>query len=81
MKWFAATSICGNSRCTGIAWPRSSCHLDGAGKKKEIEGRIAQIRAQIEETTSDDERQFHAAMQAGVDCFDDLGGEARKDRL
>ena len=27
--------------------------VDGAGKKKEIEGRCAQIRAQIEETTSD----------------------------
>jgi len=27
--------------------------VDGAGKKKDIEGRIAQIRAQIEETTSD----------------------------
>src|SRR4026209_1295690 len=27
--------------------------IDGAGKKKDIEGRIAQIRAQIEETTSD----------------------------
>src|SRR6195256_5125643 len=27
--------------------------VDGAGKKKEIEGRIAQIKAQIEETTSD----------------------------
>ena len=27
--------------------------VDGAGKKKEIEGRINQIKAQIEETTSD----------------------------
>src|SRR5207248_10527802 len=27
--------------------------IDGAGKKKEIQGRVAQIRAQIEETTSD----------------------------
>src|SRR5437773_3639152 len=27
--------------------------IDGAGKKKEIEGRINQIKAQIEETTSD----------------------------
>src|SRR3982074_1207736 len=27
--------------------------VDGAGKKKEIEGRVAQIKAQIEETTSD----------------------------
>ena len=27
--------------------------VSGAGKKKDIEGRIAQIKAQIEETTSD----------------------------
>ena len=27
--------------------------IDGSGKKKEIEGRVAQIKAQIEETTSD----------------------------
>src|SRR5262249_18789879 len=27
--------------------------IDGAGKKKDIEGRVAQIKAQIEETTSD----------------------------
>jgi hypothetical protein len=27
--------------------------IDGAGKKADIEGRIAQIKAQIEETTSD----------------------------
>src|SRR5256714_1533737 len=27
--------------------------IDGAGKKKDIEGRIAQIKAQVEETTSD----------------------------
>jgi chaperonin GroEL len=26
---------------------------NGAGKKKDIEGRIAQIKAEIEETTSD----------------------------
>ena len=27
--------------------------VDGAGKKKEIEGRISQIKVQIEDTTSD----------------------------
>ena len=27
--------------------------IDGAGKKQDIEARIAQIKAQIEETTSD----------------------------
>src|SRR3546814_1183827 len=31
--------------------------IDGIGKKKEIQGRIAQIRAQIEETTSDYDRE------------------------
>jgi chaperonin GroEL len=31
--------------------------VDGAGKKEDIEGRIKQIRAQIEETTSDYDRE------------------------
>src|SRR5260370_42676455 len=31
--------------------------IDGAGKKSEIEARIKQIRAQIEETTSDYDRE------------------------
>jgi chaperonin GroEL len=31
--------------------------IDGGGKKKEIEGRVTQIRAQIEETTSDYDRE------------------------
>src|SRR5512135_1430620 len=31
--------------------------VDGAGKKKDIEGRVAQIKAQIEETTSDYDRE------------------------
>jgi len=31
--------------------------IDGAGKKADIEGRITQIRAQIEETTSDYDRE------------------------
>ncbi|MDF2809811.1 MAG: groL, partial [Microvirga sp.] len=31
--------------------------IDGAGKKKDIEGRVAQIKAQIEETTSDYDRE------------------------
>src|ERR1700745_1187296 len=31
--------------------------IDGAGKKKDIQGRVAQIRAQIEETTSDYDRE------------------------
>src|ERR1700678_1268966 len=31
--------------------------IDGAGKKKDIEGRVGQIKAQIEETTSDYDRE------------------------
>jgi len=31
--------------------------IDGAGSKKEIEGRVAELRAQIEETTSDYDRE------------------------
>src|SRR6266536_2840351 len=31
--------------------------IDGAGKKKDIEGRIKQLRAQVEETTSDYDRE------------------------
>jgi len=31
--------------------------VDGAGKKKDIQGRVAQIRAQVEETTSDYDRE------------------------
>src|SRR5258707_649754 len=40
--------------------------IDGAGKKKEIEGRVAQIRAQIEETTSDYDKQKLAERQANL---------------
>ena len=35
----------------------NSTIIDGAGKKKEIEGRIKQLRSQIEETTSDYDRE------------------------
>src|SRR5690606_14615071 len=31
--------------------------VDGAGEKSEIEGRVAQIKAQVEETTSDYDRE------------------------
>jgi chaperonin GroEL len=43
--------------------------VSGAGKKKDIEGRVAQIKAQIEETTSDYDReklQERLAKLAGV---------------
>ena len=43
--------------------------VDGAGKKSDIQGRVAQIRAQIEETTSDYDR----AVGAGI-----LGDQPRR---
>jgi chaperonin GroEL len=64
--------------------------IDGAGKKKEIEGRIAQIRAQIEETTSDYDReklQERLAKLAGGVAIIRVGGateievKERKDRV
>ncbi len=38
--------------------------IDGAGRKKEIQGRVVQIRAQIEETTSDYDREKLQERQA-----------------
>jgi hypothetical protein len=38
--------------------------IDGAGEKKDIEARIGQIKAQIEETTSDYDREAGTAGQA-----------------
>ena len=64
--------------------------IDGAGKKKDIEGRIAQIRAQIEETTSDYDReklQERLAKLAGGVAIIRVGGateievKERKDRV
>jgi hypothetical protein len=37
--------------------------IDGAGSKEDIEGRIAQIKAQIEETTSDYDKERGEAPQ------------------
>ncbi len=51
--------------------------VDGAGKKKEIEGRISQIKAQIEETTSDYDReklQERLAKLAGGVAVIKVGG-------
>src|SRR5919202_124196 len=51
--------------------------VDGAGKKKDIEGRIAQIKAQIEETTSDYDReklQERLAKLAGGGAVVCVGG-------
>jgi chaperonin GroEL len=64
--------------------------VDGAGKKKEIEGRCAQIRAQVEETTSDYDReklQERLAKLAGGVAVIRVGGSTevevkeKKDRV
>ncbi len=64
--------------------------IDGAGKKKEIEARISQIKAQIEETTSDYDReklQERLAKLAGGVAVIRVGGatevevKERKDRV
>jgi chaperonin GroEL len=64
--------------------------VDGAGKKKDIEGRIAQIKAEIEETTSDYDReklQERLAKLAGGVAVIRVGGatevevKERKDRV
>ena len=64
--------------------------IDGAGKKSDIEGRIAQIKAQIEETTSDYDKeklQERLAKLAGGVAVIRVGGSTevevkeRKDRV
>ena len=64
--------------------------IDGAGKKKDIEARVAQIRAQIEETTSDydiEKAQERLAKLAGGVAIIRVGGGSeievneRKDRV
>jgi chaperonin GroEL len=64
--------------------------VDGAGEKKDIEGRIAQIRVQIEDTTSDYDReklQERLAKLAGGVAVIKVGGatevevKERKDRV
>ncbi|QIB35033.1 chaperonin GroEL [Ancylobacter pratisalsi] len=64
--------------------------VDGAGKKKDIEGRVAQIKAQIEETTSDYDReklQERLAKLAGGVAVIRVGGateievKEKKDRI
>ncbi|MGE0423060.1 MAG: chaperonin GroEL [Reyranellaceae bacterium] len=64
--------------------------VDGAGKKKDIEARIAQIKAQIEETTSDYDKeklQERLAKLAGGVAVIKVGGSTevevkeRKDRV
>jgi chaperonin GroEL len=64
--------------------------VDGVGKKEEIQGRVAQIKAQIEETTSDYDReklQERLAKLAGGVAVIRVGGSTevevkeRKDRV
>src|SRR6201747_1640130 len=64
--------------------------IDGAGKKKDIQARVAQIRAQIEETSSDYDReksQERLAKLAGGVAIIRVGGateievKERKDRV
>src|SRR5438105_7101991 len=64
--------------------------IDGAGKKEDIEGRIAQIKQQIEETTSDYDReklQERLAKLAGGVAVIRVGGSTeievkeKKDRV
>jgi chaperonin GroEL len=64
--------------------------IDGAGKKKDIEARVAQIRAQVEETTSDYDKeklQERLAKLAGGVAVIKVGGateievKERKDRV
>src|SRR5262245_14207614 len=64
--------------------------IDGAGKKEDIEGRIAQIKGQIEETTSDYDKeklQERLAKLAGGVAIIKVGGSTevevkeRKDRV
>jgi chaperonin GroEL len=64
--------------------------IDGAGKKEDIEGRVAQIKAQIEETTSDYDKeklQERLAKLAGGVAIIRVGGSTevevkeKKDRV
>ena len=64
--------------------------VDGSGKKKDIEGRVAQIKAQIEETTSDYDKeklQERLAKLAGGVAVIRVGGateievKEKKDRV
>ncbi|TIU43046.1 MAG: chaperonin GroEL, partial [Mesorhizobium sp.] len=64
--------------------------VDGAGKKEEIQGRVAQIKQQIEETTSDYDKeklQERMAKLAGGVAVIRVGGatevevKEKKDRV
>src|SRR6202043_915937 len=74
----------------GLIEKEKTTIVDGAGKKKEIEARIGQIKAQIEETTSDYDReklQERLAKLAGGVAVIRVGGateievKEKKDRV
>src|SRR5213078_277686 len=71
-------------RCKRIVVDKDNTTLvDGAGKKTDIEGRIKQIRAQIEETTSDYDReklQERLAKLAGGVAIIKVGAATEKER-
>ncbi len=79
----------GNAKRVGIT-KEDTTIVDGAGKKKDIEGRVTQIRAQIEDTSSDYDReklQERLAKLAGGVAVLKVGGatevevKERKDRV
>ncbi|GHD47380.1 60 kDa chaperonin 2 [Thalassobaculum fulvum] len=79
----------GKAKKVGITKDETTV-VDGSGKKKDIEGRCTQIRAQIEETTSDYDReklQERLAKLAGGVAVIRVGGatevevKERKDRV
>src|ERR1043166_6969323 len=65
-------------RCKRIVVDKDNTTLiDGAGKKADIEGRIKQIRAQIEETTSDYDREKLQERLGGRGARGGGGGDRR----
>src|SRR5467141_1294020 len=83
------TSMLGRAKRVIIEKEKTTI-VDGAGKKKEIEARVGQIKAQIEETTSDYDReklQERLAKLAGGVAVISVGGateievKERKDRV
>ncbi len=83
------TDMLGSARKITITKDETTI-VDGAGEKAEIEGRVAQIRQQIEETTSDYDReklQERLAKLAGGVAVIRVGGSTevevkeRKDRV
>jgi len=83
------TDMLGSAKTVSITKEESTI-VDGAGKKRDIQGRCTQIRAQIEETTSEYDReklQERLAKLAGGVAVIKVGGitemevKERKDRV